>query len=99
MNKNEVYDFLNENPGFHLATVEDNQPRVRGMLLFRADENGIIFHTASKKDVYKQLIKNPNSEMCFNSPIKQIRVTGEILEVENSELKEEIFNHPSRKYL
>ena len=51
MNEKEMYDLMNANPAFHLATVEGEQPRVRGMLLFRADENGIIFHTASTKDV------------------------------------------------
>ena len=47
MTKEELYTMMNQNPAFHLSTVEGNQPHVRGMLLFRADENGIIFHTAS----------------------------------------------------
>lgn len=41
MNEKEMYALMNSNPAFHLATVEGDQPRVRGMLLFRADENGI----------------------------------------------------------
>lgn len=35
------------------------------MFLYRADENGIIFHTASTKDVYAQIKRNPKAEMCF----------------------------------
>jgi len=45
MNKSEILGFLNANPLCHLATVEGNKPHVRGMMLYRADENGLIFHT------------------------------------------------------
>jgi len=99
MNEKEMYELMNANPVFHLATVEGDQPRVRGMLLFRADENGIIFHTASTKDVYAQIKKNPKVEMCFFGEGTQIRVTGVLEQVIDEELKEEIFNHPSRKFL
>ena len=99
MNEKEMYALMNENPAFHLATVEGDQPRVRGMLLFRADERGLIFHTASTKDVYAQIKKNPKAEMCFFGNSTQIRVTGVLEQVMDEELKEEIFNHPSRKFL
>lgn len=99
MNEKEMYALMNANPGFHLATVEGNQPRVRGMFLFRADENGIIFHTASTKDVYAQIKENPKAEMCFFGDNTQIRVTGELEQVQDDKLREEIFNHPSRQFL
>lgn len=99
MNEKEMYALMNANPGFHLATVEGDQPRVRGMFLFRADENGLIFHTASTKDVYAQIMNNPKAEMCFFGDGTQIRVTGVLEHVIDDGLKEEIFNHPSRKFL
>ena len=99
MNEKEMYDFMNANPGFHLATVEGDQPRVRGMLLFRADENGFIFHTASTKDVFRQMKGNPKAEMCFSCGGTQIRVTGVMEQVFDEELRAEIFAHPSRKFL
>lgn len=100
MNKKEIFNLMNENPAFHLATVEGDQPRVRGMLLFKADENGIIFHTASTKDVFNQIIQNPKAELCFNNKIgNQIRVTGVLELVEDDKLNEEIYNHPSRQFL
>lgn len=99
MNEKEIYALMNVNPVFHLATVEGDQPRVRGMLLFRADENGLIFHTASTKDVYTQIMNNPKVEMCFSGNGTQVRVTGVLENVTDDELKEEIFNHPSRKFL
>ena len=99
MLKEEIYKLMNENPVFYLATTEEDQPRVRGMLLFRADEEGIIFHTGSMKDVFKQIEKNPKVELCFNGNGTQVRVFGTLELVEDDKLKEEIYNHPSRKFL
>lgn len=99
MTVQEIFNLMNENPVFHLATTDDDQPRVRGMLLFRADENGIIFHTASTKDLYKQIMKNPKAEMCFSGNGIQIRVTGTLEQVLDENLREEIFTHPSRAFL
>ena len=99
MTSKEILKLVNENPAFHLATVDGDQPRVRGMLLFRADENGFIFHTASTKDVFKQMKENPRAEMCFSCGGTQIRVTGVMEQVFDEELRAEIFAHPSRKFL
>ena len=99
MTAQEMYKLMNENPVFHLATMDADQPRVRGMLLFRADERGIIFHTASTKDVFAQIKKNPKAEMCFSGNGIQIRVTGILEQVFDEKLREEIFVHPTRKFL
>ena len=99
MTSKEILKLVNENPAFHLATVDGDQPRVRGMLLFRADENGFIFHTASTKDVFRQMKENPKAEMCFSCGGTQIRVTGVMEQVFDEELRSEIFAHPSRKFL
>ena len=99
MNQMEMYQLMNENPGFHLATVEGDQPRVRGMLLFRADENGIIFHTASTKDLYAQIMNNPKAELCFFGNGTQLRVSGVLEQMNDDAIKEEICSHPSRKFL
>ena len=99
MTKEEMFKIMNENMAFHLATSVDGQPHVRGMLLFRADENGIIFHTGKFKDLYEQLKKNPNVELCFNSPSTQIRVSGVIEEINDDKIVEEIYAHPTRQFL
>lgn len=100
LTKSEIFNLMKENPVFHLATMDGDQPRVRGMLMFRADENGIIFHTASTKDVFEQIMKNPKVELCFQGQGTQIRVTGKLQYIENDEnLREEIFSHPTRKFL
>lgn len=94
MNKSEILEFLNANPVFHLATIEGDKPRVRGMLLYRADENGIIFHTGKMRDLHRQLTQNPNVEMSFNNSsdenLIQVRVSGTVELIENIKLKKEI---------
>jgi uncharacterized pyridoxamine 5'-phosphate oxidase family protein len=92
MNKSEILALINANPAGHLATVEGNAPHVRGILLYRADENGLIFHTGSTKDLYKQLSKNPRVEFCFNDFQKgvQVRVSGSVEKVDDMALKKEI---------
>ncbi len=99
MTVQEIFKIVNENPAFHLATVEGDQPRVRGMLLFKADENGFVFHTASTKDVFSQIKENPKAEMCFSCNGVQIRVTGILEQNFDDNLRKEIFEHPSRKFL
>jgi len=86
MTRQDAFDLMNANPAFHLATVEGKQPRVRGMLLYKADEAGVIFHTGTMKDVFKQIMENPRVELCFNDFKKgiQLRVSGELELVEDN---------------
>ena len=94
MNKAEILVFLNANPVFHLATLDGDKPRVRGMLLYRADEKGILFHTGKMRDLYKQLTANPHVELSFNNGsdenLIQIRISGTVELVEDLALKKEI---------
>ena len=101
MTKEQIFDLLNSNLAFHLATVENGEPRVRGMMLFKADETGIVFHTGDFKDVYRQIIANPNVQMCFNDAATgtQVRVRGVLEEVMDRNLKDDISNHPTRTFL
>ncbi|MGI6086065.1 MAG: pyridoxamine 5'-phosphate oxidase family protein [Acetivibrionales bacterium] len=99
MTKNEVFEAITKNPVFYLATVEDDQPRVRAMLLYRADESGIIFHTATAKDVYKQICKNNKAELCFSCNGTQIRISGALELIDDKSFKDEIVEHPTRAFL
>ncbi|TGU71193.1 pyridoxamine 5'-phosphate oxidase family protein [Geomonas terrae] len=94
MTRNEILEFLNSNPIFHMATAEGDIPHVRGMLLYRADENGIVFNTGKIKDLYRQLNKNPRVELCFSNGIFenliQVRIAGTVEALEDLELKKEI---------
>ncbi len=101
MKREEMYELMRGNPAFHLATIEDDRPHCRAMFLFRADENGIIFHTGAMKDVYKQIAQNKNIELCFNDFKKniQVRVSGVLEEIDDNAFKDEICSHPSRQFL
>jgi uncharacterized pyridoxamine 5'-phosphate oxidase family protein len=92
MTKEEVFEFITKNPVFALATVEGNQPRVRYMMLYRADENGIIFSTGQQKDVHQQLQANSQVEMCFQNPDsgQMVRISGKVEVLEELELKKRI---------
>jgi len=93
MTRDEILGFINSNPACHLATADtDGQPHVRGMLTYKADDKGILFHTGDFKDVWKQIIKNSKVEICFNDPktSTQVRVTGSAQPIEDVGLKEEI---------
>lgn len=95
MDKKEILEFLNANPVCFLATAEGSQPHVRGMLMYRADENGIIFSSGTMKDLYKQIKENPQVELCFFSQKDntQIRVSGSAKLVDDLEFKKEIVNN------
>lgn len=99
MTKQEILEAINKNPAFFLATIDEDKPRVRGMLLYKADENGILFHTAASKDLYSQILKNPNVELCFNCSGTQIRISGKLDIIDDNNLKDEIYAHPSRAFL
>ncbi len=92
MNRDEILKFINENPACHLATVEGDAPRVRGMLMYRADRDGLIFQTGEFKELVKQIQLNPKVEVCFNNfaTKTQVRIRGTAEFLEDRALKEEI---------
>jgi pyridoxamine 5'-phosphate oxidase len=92
MTRDDMITFLNANPMCFLSTIEGGEPRVRGMLMYRAGTDGILFHTADKKDLLAQVKENPRAEACFVSPDGhlQVRVRGELEIVEDLALKKEM---------
>lgn len=101
MERHEIQAIINANPAFFLATTEEGEPRVRGMLLYRADDEGILFHTGGMKDVCRQLLANPAVELCFfdHQNMVQVRVRGTARRIEDLQLKHEIVNSPGREFL
>ncbi len=91
MDKQEIFNYLNECKIFFLATAEGDTPHVRGIFLHKADETGISFTTAKFRDLYKQLKENPKVELVFWKDKSSIRVSGMAVEFdEDLELKKEI---------
>jgi pyridoxamine 5'-phosphate oxidase len=99
MTREEMFAFMNENPICYIATVDNGQPRVRGILLYKASAEGIIFHTGKWKKFHQQLQICSKVEICFYNKGTQIRVAGEVELIEDAELREEIIRHPSRAFL
>lgn len=60
----EVLDFLKENKIFYLATTSGDQPHVRPMGFVMEYGEKLAFYTSNQKDMCKQLVANPNVEIC-----------------------------------
>ena len=92
MTKEEILEFVTKNPVCSLATIDGNQPRVRTIMLYKADENGIIFCTGRDKAVHKQLQANPAVELCFYNAEQglQVRIEGTVEMLDDLELKKKV---------
>jgi len=100
MNYDDVASFIRENPVCTFATMDGEQPRVRGFLTLLFDgEPGLYFTTGGKKKVCGQLEKNPKVELCYLSQDfgRMLRVTGKVEFVDDLAKKEKLFNE--RDYL
>jgi len=90
MDKKEILEFITKNPIAYVATAEGKKPHVRAFGTYSADENGIIFSMQSDKDVYKQIVANPETEICYYADGIQIRVSGQMEAITDLEVKKEI---------
>ncbi|MHC4692988.1 MAG: pyridoxamine 5'-phosphate oxidase family protein [Planctomycetota bacterium] len=92
MTKEEILEFITKNPVFSLATIDGGQPRVRKIMLYKADADGIIFCTGRDKAVCKQLQSNPAAELCFYNDEQglQVRIEGTVEILDDLELKKQI---------
>ena len=100
MTREEILAFISKNQTCFLATIEGGKPHVRGMMTYRADAEGIIFHTGKTKAIYRQLIADPSVELCFFAPAEriQVRVSGTAEPLEDMDLKREVVeNRPFMK--
>ena len=84
---NEVYEFLSACKTYYLATVEDDQPRVRPFGTVNVFEDKLYIETGKIKPTAKQLLANPKAEICAFNGKEWIRVTGKLLPDERREAK------------
>ena len=91
----EVCEFLKECGTYYLATVEDNKPRVRPFGTINIYEDKLYIQTGKSKNVYKQLEKNNNFEICAFKDGKWLRVSGELVNDDRVEAKKDMLdNYP-----
>jgi len=88
MNRDEIIRRLRENTFGFLATVENGEPRVRGMMHYITRSGDIVFHTSSAKDLSGQLIEGAAVEYCvFDQKAGiQIRVRGDVERLDDREI-------------
>lgn len=88
----EVQEFLKECGVYFLATSEDNIPHVRPFGTAEIFENKLYIQTGKKKDVSKQIAKNPNVELCAYKDGKWLRVKGALVRDERLEAKKDMLD-------
>jgi uncharacterized pyridoxamine 5'-phosphate oxidase family protein len=96
MNIQDCIKFTNENPICYLATVDNDQPRVRALGFWFADETGFYFQTGSIKEIPAQLKNNPKTEVCFykheGMTGTMLRISGKVEFVDDIKLREKVMN-------
>lgn len=63
INMSKINDFLTEAGVFFLATVDGDQPRIRPLGAHMEMDGKVIFGIGDFKNVYKQLLANPLTEI------------------------------------
>ncbi len=73
----EVYEFLKKVGTYYLATVEEDQPRVRPFGTIDLFEDHLYIQTGRSKKVADQLKDNPRIEICAFDGAKWLRVSAQ----------------------
>ena len=82
-----VCKFLEDAGTYYLATVEEDQPRVRPFGTVMVYEGKLYIQTGKVKPVSHQLAANPKAEICAFNDGKWIRVSGELIDDSRTEAK------------
>lgn len=82
-----ICDFLNEAGTYYLATVEDDQPRVRPFGTVLLYDGKLCIQTGKKKDVAKQIDRNPKVELCACKGGEWLRIAGEMRELDDRDAR------------
>ncbi|WP_371362719.1 hypothetical protein SRRS_38010 [Sporomusa rhizae] len=73
----EVFDFLAANRVFYLATTSGECAHVRPMGFVMECDGKLAFCTSNQKDMFKQLMINPNLEICcVDANYNTLRICG-----------------------
>lgn len=87
-----VCKFLKEANTYYLATVEDDQPRVRPFGTAHIFEDKLYIQTGKVKPVSKQLLANPKAEICAFKNGTWLRVAGELIEDDRVEARKSMLD-------
>jgi len=89
---NKAVQFLKECKTFYLATVDGERARVRPFGAVAEFEGKVYICTNSEKDVYRQMIRNPNIELSATKESGEwIRIAAKAVVDSRNEAKEAMF--------
>lgn len=87
-----IIQFLTKNPTFYFATVDGDKPRVRPFGFFMKHDDKLYFGIGKHKASYRQVVANPNVEICTASAQGQwIRIKGTAVFDESEETTAKAF--------
>lgn len=91
-----VVEFLQKNPVQYLATVgRDGKAKCRPFMFCFEQDGKLWFCTNNTKDVYKDMLANPEVEVSVSSPeYAWIRIHGKAVVEDNKSVKEGCMNNP-----
>lgn len=91
-----VVEFLQANPVQYLATVgRDGKAKCRPFMFCFEREDKLWFCTNNTKDVYKDLLENPEVEVSVASPdYAWVRLAGKAIFENDMTVKEACMNNP-----
>lgn len=87
-----VCEFLKSAAVYYLATVEDDQPRVRPFGTAHIFEGKLYIQTGKSKPVSRQLAANPKCEICAFRDGMWLRVAAELVEDDRVEAKKSMLD-------
>lgn len=88
----EVQEFLKSAGVYYLATIDNNEPKVRPFATAEIFENHLYIQTGKNKDVFKQIEKNNKVEISTYKDGRWIRVKGNLIIDDRKEAKKDMLD-------
>ena len=85
-----IFDFLKKCKTYYLATIDDDQPRVRPFGTIEIIDGKLCFQTGKSKPVSKQIRENPKIEICAFDGSTWLRVGAIVVEDPRIESQEKM---------
>lgn len=94
LRKNWIIDLIKDAGFGCLATVENNQPRVRPMMPHLSDEGELLLAVLSRSRTIEHVKNNPQVEMCYiDRKMSYCRIQGKATISDDLSKKEQVWNN------
>lgn len=87
MSIQKTYQFIKDAEHYFIATMDNDQPRVRPFGTIHIFEGKLYIQAGRKKNVAKQMLANNKVELCALKGEEWIRVSGELVDDRRREAK------------